>query len=232
MPEFGTLLRSQRTLAVNSPYRGPNGPLHLMIDSTASRSGVRASGTHASMGRITGPGGGSGTRDILGSMSKLWRFRPSRSLGVIPVLPRCCRICSTRSRRTQPSEASLQMVLSIPVNTTTPSLTAGRMPSSPLQKTPSRGRLFLRVPDPEARPGELRNTSAARSGETGLDITGDAVSRPRCTALNCWINASWHGTSTNSGCDKNPIQLFMLVQARTSKVPIKLLTDLLFVPLA
>ena len=134
MPEFGTLLRSQRTLAVNSPYRGPNGPLHLMIDSTASRSGVRASGTHASMGRITGPGGGSGTRDILGSMSKLWRFRPSRSLGVIPVLPRCCRICSTRSRRTQPSEASLQMVLSIPVNATTPSLTAGRMPSSPLQK--------------------------------------------------------------------------------------------------
>ena len=42
----------------------------------------------------------------------------------------------------------------------------------PSAKTPSRGRLFLRVPDPEARPGELRNTSAARSGETGLDITG------------------------------------------------------------
>lgn len=131
MPEFGTLLRSQRTLAVNSPYRGPNGPLHLMIDSTASRSRVRASGTHASMGRITGPSGGSGARDILKSLSKRWRFGPSRSLGVIPVMPRCCRICLTRSRRTRPSEASLQMVLSIPVNATTPSLTAGRMPSSP-----------------------------------------------------------------------------------------------------
>ena len=66
MPEFGTLLRSQRTLAVNSPYRGPNGPLHLMIDSTASRSRVRASGTHASMGRITGRRG-SGTPVMQGT---------------------------------------------------------------------------------------------------------------------------------------------------------------------
>lgn len=98
----------------------------------------------------------------------------------------------------------------------------------PRVKTPSRGRLFLLVPDPEARPGEFRNTSAARSGEIGRDITGEAASRPRCTALNCLINASWHGTSTNRGCDKNPIQLFMLFQARTSKVPIELLSDLLF----
>lgn len=102
----------------------------------------------------------------------------------------------------------------------------------PPAKTPSRGRLFLRVPDPDASPGELRNTSAARSGEIGRDITGEAASRPRCTALNCWVNTSSHGNSTNRVCDKNPIQLFMLVQARTSRVPIKLLTDLLFVPLA
>lgn len=134
MSKFGTLLRSQRTLAVNSSYRDPNGPLLLMIDSTASRSRVRASETHASMGRITSPSGGSGARDILGSTSKRWRFGPSSSLGVIPVMPRCCRICSTRSRRTRPSEASLKMVLSIPASATTPSLTAGGMPSFPLQK--------------------------------------------------------------------------------------------------
>lgn len=42
----------------------------------------------------------------------------------------------------------------------------------PPSKTPSRGKLFLRVPDPEAKPGDLRNTSAPRSSETGRDITG------------------------------------------------------------
>lgn len=34
VPDFSTLSRRQRTLAVNIPYRGSNGPLHLLIDST------------------------------------------------------------------------------------------------------------------------------------------------------------------------------------------------------
>ena len=34
MPDFSTLSRRQKTLAVNIPYRGPKGPLHLLIDST------------------------------------------------------------------------------------------------------------------------------------------------------------------------------------------------------
>jgi transposase len=34
VPDFSTLSRRQRTLAVNIPYRGANGPLHLLIDST------------------------------------------------------------------------------------------------------------------------------------------------------------------------------------------------------
>lgn len=33
-PDFSTLCRRQKTLAVNIPYRGSNGPLHLLIDST------------------------------------------------------------------------------------------------------------------------------------------------------------------------------------------------------
>ncbi|GLP88256.1 IS5 family transposase [Tritonibacter mobilis] len=32
--DFSTLSRRQKTLAVNIPYRGPKGPLHLLIDST------------------------------------------------------------------------------------------------------------------------------------------------------------------------------------------------------
>ena len=35
VPNFSTLSRGQKTLAVNIPYRGSPGPLHLLIDSTA-----------------------------------------------------------------------------------------------------------------------------------------------------------------------------------------------------
>ncbi len=34
VPDFSTISRRQRTLAVNIPYRGSKGPLHLLIDST------------------------------------------------------------------------------------------------------------------------------------------------------------------------------------------------------
>jgi hypothetical protein len=34
VPDFSTICHRQRTLAVNIPYRGAKGPLHLLIDST------------------------------------------------------------------------------------------------------------------------------------------------------------------------------------------------------
>lgn len=34
VPDFSTLCRRQKTLAVNIPYRGSKGPVHLLIDST------------------------------------------------------------------------------------------------------------------------------------------------------------------------------------------------------
>jgi len=34
VPYFSTLSRRQKTLAVNIPHRGSQGPLHLLIDST------------------------------------------------------------------------------------------------------------------------------------------------------------------------------------------------------
>ena len=40
VPDFSTLSRRQKTLAVNIPYRGSKGPLHLLIDST----GIKAEG--------------------------------------------------------------------------------------------------------------------------------------------------------------------------------------------
>jgi hypothetical protein len=34
IPDFSTLSRRRKTLAVDIPYRGSTGPLHLLIDST------------------------------------------------------------------------------------------------------------------------------------------------------------------------------------------------------
>ncbi len=35
VPDFSTLCRRQKALAVNIPYRGSTGPLHLLIDNKA-----------------------------------------------------------------------------------------------------------------------------------------------------------------------------------------------------
>ncbi len=35
VPDFSTICRRQRTLAVNIPYRGSKGPLHLLVPSGA-----------------------------------------------------------------------------------------------------------------------------------------------------------------------------------------------------
>ena len=42
VPDFSTLCRRQRTLAVQLPYRGSGGPLHLLVDSTGIK--VRGEG--------------------------------------------------------------------------------------------------------------------------------------------------------------------------------------------
>lgn len=40
VPDFSTLSRRQKTLKVNIPYRGSNGPLHLLVD----RTGIKVEG--------------------------------------------------------------------------------------------------------------------------------------------------------------------------------------------
>jgi hypothetical protein len=61
--DFSTLSRRQKTLAVNNPYRGSNGPLHLLIDST----GIKVEGEGAWHARKNGgPNGGFGAISILG----------------------------------------------------------------------------------------------------------------------------------------------------------------------
>ena len=60
VPDCSTLCRRQKTRAVQLPYRGSGGPLHLRVDSTGIKvRGARVSGTRAS---TAGPGGASGAR--------------------------------------------------------------------------------------------------------------------------------------------------------------------------
>ena len=88
VPDFSTLCRRQRTLPVIIPYRGSQGPLRLLIDSTGIKAPSRqhpadapagqwrakVSGTHASMAV---PNAARGARYISGSMSKRWRYGQS-----------------------------------------------------------------------------------------------------------------------------------------------------------
>ena len=88
VPDFSTLCRRQRTLSVAIPYKGPAGPLHLLIDST----GIKAEGEGEWNARKHG-----------GSKRRLWRKihigideqtleiraieATSSSIGDAPVLP-------------------------------------------------------------------------------------------------------------------------------------------------
>ena len=58
VPDFSTLSRRQKTLKVNIPYRGSDGPLHLLIDST----GIKVEGEGEWNARKHG-----------GSKSRVWR---------------------------------------------------------------------------------------------------------------------------------------------------------------
>lgn len=107
MPDFSTICRRQRTLAVNIPYRGSKRPLHLLIPSQrqkppagqrtapASRERKRASGMRVSMAP---PNGASCARPIAVSTNRRWKSGRSRSLAVRRGMHQCCPNCSTRSR--------------------------------------------------------------------------------------------------------------------------------------
>ncbi len=73
VPDFITLSRRQKTLAVNIPYRGFKGPLHLLIDST----GIKVEGAGEGHVRKHGaPSGGPSACDRAGglgiSMGSSW----------------------------------------------------------------------------------------------------------------------------------------------------------------
>lgn len=173
VPDFSTLSRRQKTLAVNIPYRGSKGPLHLLIDST----GIKVEGEGEWHARKHG-----------GPKRRVWRKIhlgiDEETLEVRAVEITGSHIgdapCSVRSRRTSGSAASPPTVPTTHVNATTPLPTAAPMPSSRPARTRSPGRRSPLEPWRETRPCARRNTWAARSGDDGADTTAEAASRQRC----------------------------------------------------
>lgn len=148
VPNFSTLSRRQKTLKVNIPYRGSDGPLHLLIDST----GIKVEGEGEWNARKHG-----------GTKRRVWR---KIHIGIdgksgLPSSPRarsatppCCPICSIRSRPNRRSPASQPMAPSTVASAMTPSPPEGPPQSSRPARTPSRGNLTL--------PGLSRETKSCR----------------------------------------------------------------------
>ena len=104
--DFSTLCRRQKTLAVQLPYRGSGGPLHLLIDSTGIKSAAKASGMSASMAEL---GGVSGTRSTLQSTRQRWKCARSISPIAKSAMRLCCLAFCRRSRAMNRSRPSSQM---------------------------------------------------------------------------------------------------------------------------
>lgn len=120
VPDFSTLGRRQKTLAVTIPYHGSEGPLNLLVDSTGIKvegEGGGASG-HRSGGSMSAPNGmpastaarnaAYGARSTSASTNRRWRSVPSRVhwrlplvrksrwTGATSVVRPCCLSSSTR----------------------------------------------------------------------------------------------------------------------------------------
>jgi hypothetical protein len=95
VPDFSTLSRRQKTLKVNIPYRGSDGPLHLLVDST----GIKVEGEGEWNARKHGGAKRRVWRKIhIGIDEKSWKSgRPSSPPATSAMRP-CCPNCSTRSR--------------------------------------------------------------------------------------------------------------------------------------
>jgi hypothetical protein len=100
VPDFSTLCRRQKTLAVQIPYRRADGSLNLLVDSTASSSLAMASGKPASMGHRAAA---NGVRCIWPWTRPRPTSAPSNSPPVATATVRCCRTYSVRSPRTSRS---------------------------------------------------------------------------------------------------------------------------------
>lgn len=178
-PDFSTLSRRQKTLAVNIPYRRSKGPLHLLIDSTGIK--VQSEGEWYAR-KHSGPKRRVLRKIHLGIEEETLEIRAveitGSHVGDAPVPPDLL----SQFPADQRSAASRPMAPTTLASATMRSLTAAPMPSSRRARTPMRGRPSPQELRLETRPCAQRNTLAGPSGDDGADTTAEAASRRKYTA--------------------------------------------------
>ena len=159
VPNFSTLSRRQKALKINIPYRGSDGPLHLLIDST----GIKIEGEctqarwHQTSCLAQDPYPLPDRRMRAFAergelMSKRWTSGRRSSPPVMLATRPCCPICSTRSRPTRRSQAS------------PPPLTVCRQTVAGQRTVPLTRANAMTLSPPEVPPRSFRRGRASNPG--------------------------------------------------------------------
>ena len=194
MPDFSTLSRRQKTLAVNISHRGSQGPLHLLID----RTGIKVECEGEWNARKHG-----------GAKRRVWRKIH------IGIDEETLAVRAVEVTRSDIGDAPMlpELLAQIPADQEVASVTADGAYDTrkchdaiaerganavipPPARTPSRGKRSRQARSHATKHCGHRNTSAVRSGDDGAATTAEAASKPRCIVLNFWGSVSWRETST------------------------------------
>lgn len=177
MPDYSTLCRKQRTLAVQIPYRRSEGPLNLLVDSTGIKflgDGEWQVRKHGVQGRRqwckVHPAMDTATSDI-----RAVEFTPSRE-GDSPVLSELLdQSPEAEQIGTVTADGAYDTRRCMPQSSR-----AKPLPSSRSARTDACGQKTVRQHEPETKPCAPHGTMAGRSGNAGPDTTQEAGAKPRC----------------------------------------------------
>lgn len=193
VPDYTTLCRRLKALAVQIPYRRADGPLNLMVDST----GIKSLGDGEWQARKHGVQGRRQWRrvhlamDTATSDIRVVEFTPA-SDGDSPVLPALLDQI--------PDGEEIGTVTADGAYDTRRCHTAiiDRRPlrSSQSARTGNPGKRTARQPAPATKPCAPSGTTAGRSGNAGPDTMSEVGSRRRCDASRPSVNASPQETQT------------------------------------
>ena len=161
VPDFSTLSRRQKDLAVSISCQKPAGPLHLLIDST----GIKFEGDGEWHARKHGPSKRRQWRKLhIAVNEETLEIRAvevtGAGVGDAPCSPSCCR----KFHRTRTSPPLQQMALTTRASAMKPSLNAELLRSYRRAETPSRGSPIPKGLSSGMKHFELANALGARCG--------------------------------------------------------------------